>query len=150
MDQKLDDLPLNTWRLFITANARLLDTIDSEMIAAGCLPLHWYDVLVELAEAPQRRMRMSDLAQRVVLSKSGLTRLVDRLETEQLLERERSAEDRRGAYAVLTDKGLEAMRRSWKVYAQAIVKRFAAHLSDDEARLLSAVFQRLLDALQST
>jgi DNA-binding MarR family transcriptional regulator len=150
MDKKLNDLHLNTWRLFITANARLLDAIDNEMIAAGCLPLHWYDVLVELAEAPEHRMRMTDLAQRVVLSKSGLTRLVDRLEAEQLLERERSAQDRRGAYAVLTDKGLEAMRRSWKVYAQAIVKRFATYLTDDEARVMSAVFQRLLDALHST
>ncbi|MFN8375965.1 MAG: MarR family transcriptional regulator [Anaerolineae bacterium] len=147
MDKKPDTLYIDTWRLFITANARLLDTIDAEMVGAGVLPLHWYDVLVELAQAPDHRVRMSDLAQRVILSKSGLTRLVDRLEAEQLLERERSAEDRRGAYAVLTDKGLEAMRRSWKVYAQAIQERFAAHLSDEEARILSAVFQRMLNAL---
>jgi hypothetical protein len=92
VDKKLDDLHLDTWRLFITANARLLDIIDGDLLAAGCLPLHWYDVLVELAQAPERRLRMSELAERVVLSRSGLTRLVDRLEAEEFLVRERSAE----------------------------------------------------------
>jgi len=138
---------LTAWRLFITAQARLLERIDHELAAAGCISLAWYDVLIELVEAPDHRLRMSDLAARVVLSRSTLTRLVDRLEAEGLLLRQRSTSDRRGAYAVLNEAGMAAIRTAWPIYAHGIATHFASHLSGDEARALTQSMTRLLDAL---
>src|SRR6266487_5523679 len=118
---------LTAWRLFITSHATLIEQIDRELSAAGCVPLQWYDVLVELHEAPDRRLRMSELARRVVLSRSSLTHLADRLEAKGMLTRERVGTDRRGAYAVLTDRGRDALRQAWPIYAQGIAQHFAQH-----------------------
>lgn len=145
MNVKLDDLHLAAWRNFITAHARLIDLIDKELLAAGCVPLHWYDVLIELAEAPERRLRMSDLARKVVLSRSGLTRLVDKLESAGLLVRESTPDDGRGAFAVLTEEGMAALRKAWPVYARGIVNHFAKFLSDQEARLYEESLRRMLE-----
>ena len=147
MTERLSDPHLTAWRMFITAHARLIDRIDRELVAADQVPLHWYDVLIELQEAPERRLRMSDLAKRVVLSKSGLTRLVDKLEAEGLLKRESAASDGRGMYAVLTDAGFAAVRSAWGTYARGIQAHFAQFLHDDETRILSEVFGRMLDNL---
>src|SRR5579884_3899316 len=145
MQPRLDDVHLAAWRTFLRAHATAIDAIERELTAAGEVPLSSYDVLIELLEAPGRRLRMAELARRVVLSRSGLTRLVDRLERDGLLARERTAEDRRGAYAVLTDAGYQAVRRAWPVYARGIIAHFAAHLSDDEARTLTELLGRVLD-----
>ena len=108
------------------------------------MPLHWYDVLIELHEAPDRRLRMAELARRVVLSRSSLTHLADRLEREGLLRRERVDTDRRGAYAVLTDQGYQALRSAWPNYARGIARHFSRQLTDEETRILTDLFQRLL------
>lgn len=149
MSQPLDPTALNAWRTFITAHARLIETIDRELTAADCVPLHWYDVLVELVEAPEQRLRMSDLARKVVLSRSGLTRMVDKLEKAGLLLREASPEDGRGAYAVLTEAGHNALRKAWPIYAQGIKNYFAAYLRADETEQMAAAFSRMLSALDS-
>jgi DNA-binding MarR family transcriptional regulator len=148
MTQEINEPHLAAWRNFITLHAKLIDTIDRELIAAERLPLHWYDVLIELAEAQDRRLRMHELADKVVLSRSGLTRLVDRLESAGLLTRQTDPVDRRGAFAVLTDKGREALRQSWPIYASGIQTHFAAHLNDGEAKTLAEIFARLLRVLQ--
>jgi DNA-binding MarR family transcriptional regulator len=145
--EKVDGKHLVAWRLFITANAKLIDTIDGELAQAGCVPLHWYDVLIELYEAPERRLRMSDLARKVVLSKSGLTRLVDKLENAGLLRRAAAESDGRGAFAVITEAGIAALRQAWPVYAAGIQSHFAAYMNEDEASQLAAVFSRVLDGI---
>ena len=89
---------------------------------------------------------MYELAERVVLSRSGLTRLVDRLEAEGLLTRDRSGTDRRGAYAVITEQGIAAMRQAWPVYARGIIKYFAQWLTREEAQLLGSALGRILQA----
>lgn len=150
MNNKLDDLHLNAWRNFITLHARLIDLIDKELQAAGCVPLHWYDVLIELAEAPEKRLRMSDLARKVILSRSGLTRLVDKLETAGLLSRETTPTDGRGAFAVLTDEGMAALREAWPIYAEGIRTHFAQHLSDEEARIYQDSLGRMLTSADKT
>jgi DNA-binding MarR family transcriptional regulator len=132
------------WRAFITAHAVLIERIEHELADANVMPLGWYDVLFALSEAPEKRLRMHELAQAVILSRSGLTRLVDRLEAAGLLYRERTAMDRRGAFAVLTDKGLAELHKTWPIYAQGIKKYFAHQLSDNEIHVLTEVFQRLL------
>jgi DNA-binding MarR family transcriptional regulator len=120
--------------------------IDHELVEAGCIPLHWYDVLIELKEAPQRRLRLNELARKVVLSKSGLTRLVDKLEAAGLLQRQSAAEDGRGAFAVLTDAGYGALRQAWPIYARGIQQHFAQFLSDEEANIISTALTRMVDA----
>lgn len=147
MTKKLDDKQLGAWRLFITAHARLINTIDAQLQAAEQIPLNWYDVLIELYEAPERRLRMSDLAEKVVLSRSGLTRLVDKLEKQDYIRREIDPDDRRGFYAVLTNTGAQAMRKAWPIYAQGIQDTFAQYLSDADAACFAEVFKTILDNL---
>jgi DNA-binding MarR family transcriptional regulator len=121
------------WALFLNVHARLTRTMDDAITSAGLLPLEWYDVLLALYRADGRRLRLSELAERIVFSRSGLTRLIDRIEEKGLLRRERSSEDRRGTFAVLTEAGREAMKRSWPAYRKEIESRFANHLTTAEA-----------------
>ncbi len=90
---------------------------------------------------------MSELARKVVLSRSGLTRLVDKLEVAGLLTRESTPADGRGAFAALTDEGMAALRQAWPVYARSILKHFAQHLSDEEARIYQESLGRILEAV---
>jgi DNA-binding MarR family transcriptional regulator len=144
MDKTPSDAQLKTWRLFLTAHARLTREIDERLARANVIPLNWYDVLIELYEAPDHRLRMSELAERVLLTRSGLTRLADRLEAAGYLRRIGAAGDRRSVQAQITRQGIEAMRHAWPVYAAAIVERFAQNLTEPEAAVLRDAFERLL------
>jgi DNA-binding MarR family transcriptional regulator len=145
-EEHLSEQHLAAWRAFLKAHATIIDHIDHDLVAAERPPLSSYDVLIELYEAPEHRLRMHELAERVVLSRSGLTRLVDRLEAEGLLTRERSGTDRRGAYAVITEQGIAALRRTWPIYARGIAEYFAQWLTLEEAQLLETAFGRILQA----
>jgi len=145
MDRKLNPQQLEAWRLLLTSHAHLVGKIDAALSEVNQIPLNWYDVLIELYEAPARKLRMSDLAERVLLTRSGLTRLVDRLEKQGYLQREIDPEDRRGFYAVITSEGIEVMRQAWPIYEDGIYQNFAIHLTDEEAALLANVFSRILD-----
>ena len=146
MTEQLSKQHLAAWRTFLKAHALLVDRIDHDLVAARQLPLSWYDVLIELYEAPERRLRMHEVAERVVLSRSGLTRLVDRLEAEGFLRRDRSGADRRGAYAVITEEGIAALRRAWPIYARGIAQYFAHWLTEEEAQLFAAALERIVEA----
>lgn len=144
MTNRLDDIQLAAWRNLITFHAQAIEAIDRSLIAANCIPLHWYDVLIELYETPERRMRMYELANKVVLSRSGLTRLVDRLEEAALITRQTDPADRRGFYVQITDEGVAALRTAWPVYARAIQNNFAQFISEDEAGNLADIFDRMI------
>ncbi len=150
MTEKHKRLPgerqLAAWRIFLNTHAAIIDRIERDLATANRLPLGSYDVLVALLEAPDHRLRMSELAQAVVLNRSTLTRRVDRLEQEGLLTRERSGADRRGAYAVLTEQGRAALREAWPIYARGIENYFARHLSDEELATLTNALGRLFAA----
>lgn len=147
IDSGLDRTQLRAWRTFITSHATVIDLIEHDLAEAQQLPLSSYDVLVALVEAPNRRLRMHELARAVVLSRSGLTRLVERLEREGLLRRERGASsDRRAIYAVLTLKGFRAFRSAWPIYAQGIVTHFIEHLTEQELSTLTQALGRVLAA----
>lgn len=146
---ELDDLHNSTWRLFLTAHARLIDRIEAKLAGAKLPPLEWYDVLLTLKNAPDRRLRLSEVAQQVLLSRSNLTRLVDRLEKAGLLYREACPTDRRGTFAVLTEAGLSMQQQMWTVYSAGIAEYFACHLNDAEARVIQQVLQRILAAKYS-
>ena len=145
---QLDHLQSSVWRLFLTAHTRLVDRIELKLAEAKLPPLEWYDVLLALKEADGYRLRLSELADCVLLSRSNLTRLVDRLEKAELLSREPCPSDRRGTFAILTESGLAMQQRMWAIYAEGIAHHFAAHISDDEAKRLQDVFKRLLTAAE--
>lgn len=143
--KRLTDSELSAWRLFLTLHRRLVDAIDHDLQQAGRLPLNSYDVLIELQEAPNHRLRMADIANRVVLSRSGLTRLVDRLESEGYLARDAVGEDRRGTYAVITEQGIHALREAWPIYARGIQQYFAQALTAAETETMATLLQKIAD-----
>jgi DNA-binding MarR family transcriptional regulator len=144
---QLNPLHNSTWRLFLTAHVKLLDRIEAQLTAANLPSLEWYDVLFTLKEAPDQRLRLSELADQVLLSRSNLTRLVDRLESAELIQRERCSNDRRGAFAVLTQSGVEMQQKMWKVYSKAIADFFGTHLSLEESQIMQQALMRMLVAL---
>ncbi len=134
------------WADLLHASSRLIGLMDSELTARGLLSMTWYDVLLQLKRAPDGRLRLSELSRRVVLSRSGLTRLLDRVESAGLLRRETVPQDRRGAYAVLLPAGDAALRETWEVYEGLILEHFGSKLSDAEAHTLHTVLSRLRGA----
>lgn len=137
------DWRVGVWRSFLRAHAGVIRELERELAADAGLPLGWYDVLLQLAEAPARRLRMADLADRVLLSRSGLTRLVDRLQAEGLVRREPSPEDARGMFTVLTAEGIDRLRKAVPVHLEGIQRHWLAHFDDDELRQLGALLSRL-------
>ena len=137
---------LAAWREFLRAHAVVTSTLSAELEAARDLPLPWYDVLVGLSEAPGDRLRMQDLAARVLFSRSGLTRLVDRMVKAGLVARERCEDDRRGTFAVLTAEGRRRLREASGVHLRGVHEHFTSHLTDDDVQALRAALGRVLDA----
>jgi DNA-binding MarR family transcriptional regulator len=136
---------LTAWRLFLRAHARILRRLEADLLREHHLPLASYDVLVQLVEAPERRLRMTELADRVLLSRSGLTRLVDRLEREGVVVREACAEDARGMFAVLTDAGYERLRAAAPTHLRGVQEYAVGRLSGDELTVLGRLLARLAD-----
>jgi DNA-binding MarR family transcriptional regulator len=119
-----------------------VERVGRQVEAEGGLPLDWYDVLLVLEYAPQGCCRMGELAEHVTLSRSGLTRLVDRIEAAGLVERQLSPLDRRVFEVRLTPKGREARKKSWPIYARAIAEGFGSRYKDEEAQLLGELLER--------
>jgi DNA-binding MarR family transcriptional regulator len=126
-DLKPDEL--RAWRAFLDAQASLLRRLESELLADEGMTLAEYDVLFQLAAAGARQVRMTELSERVRLSRSGLTRLVDRLVQAGLVERGHCESDRRGTFAVLTGAGRDRLRRARPVHLGGVRRHFAEHLS---------------------
>ena len=140
----LDRLELGAWLGFVRSCASLRGEFDAQLESAHNLQLSSYEVLRELAEAPGRRMRMRELAESVGLSRSGLSRLVDRLAQEQLIKREACNSDARGQYAVLTERGVKRLDQARPWHEAAIRARFLKHFSNGELAELSGYWDRLL------
>ena len=122
---------LVTWRLFFESALALLDVLDAELEHDAGISVRWYDVLVHLEESPSG-IRMRDLADRILTSKSGLTRVVDRMEEADLVRRVRPEDDRRTILVVLTDHGRETMERARVHHRHGIEQHFARHLDDED------------------
>jgi DNA-binding MarR family transcriptional regulator len=138
----LDEEELAAWRGLLRAHDRLTKALDVDLVSAHGLPLTSYEVLLFLADSSEGRLRMSELADSVLLSRSGLTRLVDRLERQGLLRRESCASDRRGAYAAITQRGRELFDRARATHLDGVRRRFLDHLSADELRSLGELWRR--------
>jgi DNA-binding MarR family transcriptional regulator len=127
----------------LRAHARLTRELDAQLAREHKLPLSSYEVLLFLADAPEGRMRMSDLAESVLLSRSGLTRLVDRLEREGLLKRERCESDARGLFAEITPEGRRIFDAARRTHLDGVRALFLDRFSRDELRTLGGLWQKL-------
>jgi DNA-binding MarR family transcriptional regulator len=141
---RLTERELSVWRTFLRVHASLTRRLERDLLAENDLPLASYDVLVQLAEAPQGRLRMTDLADRVLLSRSGLTRLVDRLVAERLAERQSCPSDARGTFAVITDAGRVRLREAAETHLRGIHEYMISRLPAEDLDALGALLNRLL------
>jgi DNA-binding MarR family transcriptional regulator len=141
---RLDTRELRAWRGMLRVHAQLSKALDAQLIAEHALPLSSYEVLMYLSDADNGRMRMNELAASVLLSRSGLTRLVDRLEREGYLERCSCAHDARGAFAVLTPAGREKVEAARATHLAGVRELFLSNFSSDELDVLGDAWERVL------
>ena len=142
--KQLTPLEFAAWVGFLRVHAAFVRELDSELEAAHGLPLTQYEVLLYLDAAPDQRLRMTELARSVLLSQSGVTRLVDRLEARGLVVREPCPEDRRGLLARITDDGRKRLGEARPTHLAGIRRLFVQHFDDDELRRLADVWERVI------
>jgi DNA-binding MarR family transcriptional regulator len=140
----LDDVEIAAWAGFLRVHATLVRELDAELTAGHGLALTSYDVLIQLDMAPEHRLRMSELADAVLLSRSGLTRLVSRLVNAGMVDRVVCKADQRGAWAVLTDEGARRLAEARETHRAGVRERFLDRFSEDEQRRLGQIWERLL------
>jgi DNA-binding MarR family transcriptional regulator len=133
---------LRAWRLFFESALALLDVLDDELEQAVGIPQRWYDVLVHLEESP-RGIPMNELADRILYSKSGFTRVVDRMERADLVRRSRPEHDRRTILIVLTDKGTETLAEARRHHRDGIERHFSRHLTSADIKALTRSLEKV-------
>lgn len=134
---------LDVWRSFLRAHAHITRVLEGELLAAQRLSLASYDVLVQLSEAPGHRLRMTELADAVLLSRSGVTRLVDRLERSGLVARARVDSDGRGVEAVLTQLGYDRLRAATGTHLSGVARHFAGRLDESDLAGFGSTCEKL-------
>ena len=135
---------LAEWRVFLETSYALFDILDAEMQAERGITLSWYDALVNLEEA-DGGLRMNELASRILFSKSGLTRVIDRMEEAGLVRRERPPDDRRVVNVLITPGGREALQAARTVHRRGIQEHFLQHLGHRELTALARSLERVRD-----
>src|SRR4051812_46934869 len=133
---------LRAWRLYVESALALVDVLDAELERDAGIPLRWYDVLVQLEETPEG-LRMNELAERILYSKSGFTRVVDRMEEAGLVRRVRPENDRRSILVVLTDEGRTMMEQARRHHRHAIEQHFPRHLADTDVKALARGLEKV-------
>ena len=140
-----DDQKLASWRAFLLTYNTIMRQMEQEMQDEQDLPLTWYDILAHLDSAHRGALRMQELAESVLLSRSGLTRLVDRMERAGLVERHPCEEDRRGTYAVITNRGEETLFQAMPGHINSINQHFLQYLDVFDAQALLRVLTKVLE-----
>lgn len=144
----MDERRFAAWRTFLAAHGAVLRKLEQELADETGLSLGWYEVLLHLQRAPERRLRMHELAERVLLTPSGLTRMVDRMVEAGLVRREQCPSDRRVSYAALTDRGRRRLQKTSPVHVRGVEEHFADHLTDREAEVLQRALGKVLADLR--
>lgn len=140
----LKAVELRAWQALLHAHHQITSALDRDLRTKHDLSFSEYDVLLRLARAPERALRMTQLAERVLLSPSGLTRLVDRLVAKGLVARERDSADARGALARLSDDGMSRLRHAARTHVQGIREQFTGRLSDVQLRNVASGLERIV------
>ena len=139
-----DDIRLDAWRLLLTAHAAAIATLSKEMEEEHGIPLGWYEVLLYLHDAPQHRLRMHELADSLLLSRSVATRFVDRMQEAGLVERGPDPSDRRGTHVAMTRAGQAVFARAAPTHLAGIRRHFTDHLDDEEAEVIAGAMRKVL------
>ncbi|HEY3208651.1 MAG TPA: MarR family transcriptional regulator [Actinomycetota bacterium] len=145
MGRNTDSEKLSAWITLLQAHAAVVDALERKLEREGGIPLAWHEVLSRLAAEPEGRLRMLDLAGLVMLSKSGVTRLIDRMEGAGLVTRGACPTDRRVTYAIITAKGRETLQRATPAFLQGVEEYFSSHLSDSDVDDLRAALRKVLE-----
>ena len=146
MSRRTTDEQVRAWAGVLRAHAAVVPRLERELAAVG-MPLSWYDVLLELNTAPERRLRMTELGAKAVLSRERVSRVVDELERAGLARRERNPDDGRSLLAVITDDGRARLRAAAPTYLAGIERHFGVHVGDDAATVATALF-RVVEAAE--
>lgn len=133
---------LRCWRLFVESALALIDVLDTELQDAAGIPQRWYDVLIHLEESPDG-LPMNELAEQILYSKSGFTRVVDRMEEAGLVRRVRPPHDRRSILVILTDAGIETMQLARLHHRDGIDRHFSQHLTDTDIKALTRALEKV-------
>jgi DNA-binding MarR family transcriptional regulator len=141
--ERLSDTEMRAWQALLHAHHDIVGTLDRELQEAHELSFSEYDVLLRLARAPDRALRMSDLAERVLLSPSGLTRLVDRLLAMGLVRRGTDPTDGRVALASLTERGLVHLKKAARSHLKGIRRHFTGRLSETQLRNVASALETI-------
>jgi DNA-binding MarR family transcriptional regulator len=142
-ETRLDGAALDAWRGYLTSHAAILRALDAELVAEHGMTTRDYEVLLYLARAEERRLAMSALSERTMLTRSGITRLVDGLVGSGLIERHACANDARVSYAQLTDVGYETLRKASRSHVAGVRRLFVERFSDEELATLAELLGRL-------
>jgi DNA-binding MarR family transcriptional regulator len=137
------DSVVKAWARLVRAREALVAAVERDLKAAGVAPLAWYDVLLELSRAEQGRLRPFEIEKETLLAQYNLSRLLDRLEKEGLIRREPYADDARGQWVVITEKGKALQARTWKVYSRSIQQHVGEKLDDKSAAALAGLLGKL-------
>lgn len=143
MDSATDRI--GAWAALLRVHAALVPKLERALSRTG-LPIAWYDALLVLNAAPGKRLRMSELGARAVLSRERISRVVGELETAGLVTRERNPDDKRSWFATITPEGRKRLRAAAPVYLAAVERHYTDHLSDRDVVTISTALQRVLDA----
>ncbi len=146
----VQDTSVAAWSALLRVHAALVPALDRELQAAHGLPLTWYDVLLELNAAPDRRLSMGDLGAVAVVSRTRVSRVVDQLVAAGLVTREAHPRDRRSAYAAITDAGRRRLRAAAPTYLDGIRRHFAERMTTGEAEVVAAALGKVLAGLPTT
>jgi DNA-binding MarR family transcriptional regulator len=140
------DTNVAAWVALLQTQAVAVDGVEAELMAECDLPLPWHEVLVRLARSEDGRVRMQELARAVLLSKSGLSRLADRMEGAGLIERTACPTDRRGTFAAITEEGRRRLKEAEPVFRRGVEAHFAGRLSGEELQSLAVLLRKVVDA----
>jgi len=140
---RLEGAALEAWRSYLQSHASILRELDAELVAEQGMTTRDYEVLLYLAQAPDRKLPMSALAESTMLTRSGITRLVDGLVEAGMIERVSCTEDARVSYAQLTDRGYEKLREAGATHIKSVERLFLEHFSREEIDLLASLLSRL-------
>lgn len=144
MADRPDTARLEIFGSFLKAHQQVAEALNKSLTDERGISLAWYEVLLELSYMPDGRLRLQDLAERVLYSRSGLTRLIDRMEKAELVKREPCDDDKRGTWAVLTNKGLREFRRAAPTHLRGIETEFFSRLTDDEVEAVGKAMSRIV------
>ena len=133
---------LHCWRLFMESSLALVDVLDTELRDTAGIPQRWYDVLVHLEETPEG-IRMNELAERILYSKSGFTRVIDRMEEAELVQRVRPPDDRRSILVTITTTGAKTMELARRHHRDGIERHFSRHLTDTDTKALTRALEKI-------